>query len=102
MARSLKTQTKDFQAAMVGLLKLYQFRDRNETVAYGLSVSQAYALRALAESGALAMSGLAEELKLTVSSKTHATKHAMRRIELAKRRVSFSANSTNAWTKCGA
>ena len=49
MARSLSAQTRAFQSVMVGLLKLYQFRDRNETVAYGLSVSQAYALRSLSE-----------------------------------------------------
>ena len=70
MARSLELQTRAFQSVMVGLLKLYQFRDRNETVAYGLSVSQAYALRSLAEAGALAMSELARELNLTVSSGT--------------------------------
>jgi MarR family 2-MHQ and catechol resistance regulon transcriptional repressor len=70
VARSLDAQTRAFQSVMVGLLKLYQFRDRNETVAYGLSVSQAYALRALAESGPLAMNVLAKELDLTVSSTT--------------------------------
>ena len=66
----MDAQTRAFQKVMVGLLKLYQFRDRNETVAYGLSVSQAYALRALADSGQLAMNALAKELGLTVSSTT--------------------------------
>ena len=63
-------QVREFNRAMAGLVKRYQFRDRNETVAYGLSVSQAYALRALAERGPLAMGELAEELRLSVSAAT--------------------------------
>ena len=55
---------------MVKLLKQYQFRDRNETVAYGLSVSQAYALRSLAEHGPLTMGALAVGLYLSVSATT--------------------------------
>lgn len=70
MARGIEAQTRDFQHVMVRLLKKYQFRDRNETVAYGLSVSQAYALRSLYELGPLTMGALAEDLHLTVSSTT--------------------------------
>jgi DNA-binding MarR family transcriptional regulator len=70
MTRTLDDQTRDFQRVMVRLIKKYQFRDRNETVAYGLSVSQAYALRSLAERGPLSMSTLAEDLNLTVSATT--------------------------------
>ena len=72
MARGLAEQTREFQAVMVDLLKKYQFRDRNETVAYGLSVSQAYALRALAEDGSLAMGALARALGLSQSAATRA------------------------------
>ena len=72
MARGLAKQTRAFQAVMVDLLKKYQFRDRNETVAYGLSVSQAYALRALEEDGPLAMGGLASVLGLSQSATTRA------------------------------
>lgn len=63
-------EVREFNRAMAELVKRYQFRDRNETVAYGLSVSQAYALRALAERGSLAMGELAEELRLSVSAAT--------------------------------
>jgi DNA-binding MarR family transcriptional regulator len=89
MARSLDEQTRAFQSVMVGLLKLYQFRDRNETVAYGLSVSQAYALRALSERGPLSMGELAFELNLTLSSTTRVVDPLVER-KLVKRRQSAS------------
>lgn len=72
MSQRLADQTRAFQAVMVDLLKKYQFRDRNEIVAYGLSVSQAYALRALAQDGPLAMGGLARALGLSQSAATRA------------------------------
>jgi hypothetical protein len=51
MSRTLDRQVRDFREAIAELVKKYQFRDRNETVAYGVSVSQAYALRALYRAG---------------------------------------------------
>lgn len=68
--RASEGQVRGFNRAMAELVKRYQFRDRNETVAHGLSVSQAYALRALAERGPLAMGDLAGELRLSVSAAT--------------------------------
>ena len=70
MARTLTRQAVDLEPAMANLVKRYQFRDRNETVAYGLSVSQAYSLRALHQNGPLTMGELATELHLTVSTLT--------------------------------
>ena len=70
MARTLTQQAVDLEQSMADLVKRYQFRDRRETVAYGLSVSQAYTLRALHENGALTMGELAAELRLTVSTLT--------------------------------
>jgi DNA-binding MarR family transcriptional regulator len=64
------SEVREFNRAMAELVKRYQFRDRNETVAHGLSVSQAYALRALAERGPLPMGELADELRLSVSAAT--------------------------------
>ena len=84
MARRLSEQARDFQRVLSGLVKLYQFRDRNETVAYGISVSQAYALGALAEHGALTMSGLAAELHLSVSTMTRVVDQLVAR-SLARR-----------------
>ncbi|MEN8184987.1 MAG: MarR family transcriptional regulator [Myxococcota bacterium] len=70
MGRTLEQQIRDFRDAIAELVKKYQFRDRNETVAYGLSVSQAYALRALHRRGPLAMGELAQDLHLSVSTVT--------------------------------
>ncbi len=70
MARSIRDQAGDLQRVTAQLVKKFQFRDRNETVAFGLSVSQAYVLRALHESGPLTMSGLAAEMRLSISTMT--------------------------------
>ena len=70
MSRTLQRQVRDFREAIAELVKKYQFRDRNETVAYGISVSQAYALRALHRAGPLVMKDLAEDLYLSVSTLT--------------------------------
>ena len=79
MARTLNEQARDLEAVMAELVKKYQFRDRNETVAYGLSVSQAYALRALHERGPLAMGELASELRLSVSTLTRVVDQLVRK-----------------------
>jgi DNA-binding MarR family transcriptional regulator len=108
MSRSLEHQTRAFQSVMVGLIKLYQFRDRNEMVAYGLSVSQAYALRSLAERGPLAMSELAEDLNLTLSSTTRVVdplverklvKRAQSRSDRRVWRVSLTSKGEGRWSK---
>lgn len=72
MRRTLERQARDFREAIAELVKKYQFRDRNETVAYGISVSQTYALRALHRAGPLVMKALAENLHLSVSALTRA------------------------------
>ncbi len=66
----LHRQVRDFRDSIAELVKKYQFRDRNETVAYGISVSQAYALRCLSRDGPLVMKELARDLHLTVSTLT--------------------------------
>jgi len=108
MKRSLSAQTRAFQSTMVGLLKLYQFRDRNETVAYDLSVSQAYALRALAERGPLTMGALAQDLNLTVSTATRVVDPLVARSLLGRTQsaedrriwhVSLSAKGTRLWKR---
>jgi DNA-binding MarR family transcriptional regulator len=70
MARTLRDQAMDLQRAVSVLVRKFQFRDRNETVAYGLSVSQAYVLRTLRELGPLSMGGLAAEMRLSISTMT--------------------------------
>ena len=70
MDRELHGQVRNFRDAIAELVKKYQFRDRNETVAYGVSVSQAYALRCLHREGPLVMKELAQDLHLSVSTLT--------------------------------
>ena len=52
------------------LSRRYQFRDRNAICCHGLSVTQCYALDALAENGALSVTALARHLFLAVSTVT--------------------------------
>ena len=64
----LDDQARALREATVELVKKYQFRDRSETVAYSLSVSQAYALGSIARLGPLAMADLADDLHLSPST----------------------------------
>lgn len=98
----------ELQQAMAGLVKKFQFRDRNETVAYGLSVSQAYVLRALSELGPLTMGELAAEMRLSISTMTRVVaqldrKSLVRRTRDASDRrvcrVALSAKGQTQWQK---
>ena len=84
MARPLLAQAHDLQRTMARLVRKYQFRDRNETVCHGLSVAQAYALRALSEEGPLAMGELASELRVSLSTMTRVVDPLVRK-RLARR-----------------
>lgn len=55
---------------MTDLVRRYQFRDRNEICCFGISVSQCYALEALAQAGTLTMGALASRMQLSVSTMT--------------------------------
>ena len=79
MPRPLLSQARDLQREMAGLVRKYQFRDRNETVCHGLSVAQAYALRALHEEGPLAMGELASEQRVSVSTMTRVIDQLVRK-----------------------
>lgn len=52
------------------LVRRYQFRDRNEICCFGISVSQCYALEALAQEEELTMGALAARMQLSVSTMT--------------------------------
>lgn len=108
MARTIREQADDLQRATARLVKKFQFRDRNETVAYGLSVSQAYVLRALHECGPLTMGELADEMHLSVSTMTRVVaqlerKSLVRRSASAAdgrvRRVALSARGRTQWRR---
>jgi len=108
MARTIAAQARDFQGALSELVKKYQFRDRNETVAYGISVSQAYALGSLAGHGPLTMGGLAADLHLSVSTMSRVVDQLVTR-SLARRargegdrrvcRVELTARGRSLWRR---
>lgn len=63
-------QAQRLHRAVTGLVRRYQFRDRNEICCFGISVSQCYALEALAQAGTLTMGALASRMQLSVSTMT--------------------------------
>jgi DNA-binding MarR family transcriptional regulator len=63
-------QARRLHRAVSQLLRRYQFRDRNEICCFGISVSQCYALEALAQAGTLTMGALASRMQLSVSTMT--------------------------------
>ena len=57
-------------AAVSDLVRVYQFRDRDKICCYDISVTQCYALEALAEKGPMRSQALAELLLLDKSTTT--------------------------------
>lgn len=68
------------------LSRRYQFRDRSAICCHGLSVTQCYALDALAESGELPVSTLGARLFLAVSTATRILDQLERKALIARRR----------------
>lgn len=66
----LKQQVSDFHEQIVELVKKYQFRDRNEILPCGISVSQCYILETLHTHGSLTVGKLAEKMYLKISTIT--------------------------------
>lgn len=56
--------------ALSNLVKMYQFRSRDENLFYGVTVSQSYCLRALWKNGKMNMGALAQDLSLSISTLT--------------------------------
>jgi len=67
------------------LSRRYQFRDRNAICCHGLSVTQCYALDALADNGALTVTALARHLFLAISTVTRVLA-PLERKDLVRRR----------------
>ncbi len=72
-------QVLRFHNEIVELIKKYQFRDRNEIVCCGVSVSQCYALETLYREGSLTMNHLAKKLHLSVSTVTRVVEHLVKK-----------------------
>lgn len=70
MADIIDEQAAMLHRAVSDLIRRYQFRDRQEICCHGISVSQCYALSALAEKGQLTMGDLSAQMQLTVSTMT--------------------------------
>lgn len=63
-------QVEQFHGEIVELIKKYQFRDRNEMVCCGVSVSQCYVLETLHRNGPMPMQQLAKKMHLSISTIT--------------------------------
>ncbi|MFQ5753054.1 MAG: MarR family winged helix-turn-helix transcriptional regulator, partial [bacterium] len=70
MSKSFDKQVEKFHHEIVELIKKYQFRDRNQMVCCGISVSQCYVLETLHRFGALTMNNLAVKMHLSISTVT--------------------------------
>lgn len=87
MTSPLTEQARLLHEALVYLVKLYQFRDRNAICAYDISVSQCYALQSLSNHETLSVNALASDLGLTVSTTSRVIDQLVAK-ELAERRTS--------------
>jgi MarR family 2-MHQ and catechol resistance regulon transcriptional repressor len=65
---SLERHAAALYDALSELIRVYQFRDRDRICTHGISVTQCYALDALARSGPLTMNALAGRLYLDKST----------------------------------
>ena len=66
--RSLQADAEALRRALSELVRVIQFRDRDRACCYGVSVSQCYALKAVADAGALTINELAAHLYLDKST----------------------------------
>jgi DNA-binding MarR family transcriptional regulator len=65
---ALERDTRDLYEALTDLVRLYQFRDRNVICCHDVSVTQCYALTALAGGGSMTLGELAGHLMLDKST----------------------------------
>jgi MarR family transcriptional regulator, 2-MHQ and catechol-resistance regulon repressor len=64
---------------MSDLVRIYQFRDRDRICCYDISVTQCYALEALAEHGPLRLGALAERMYLDKSTTSRVVRTLVRK-----------------------
>jgi len=93
--KTTDNQILQFHQQIVGLIKKYQFRDRNQICCFGISVSQCYVLETLHTHGSLTMNELAKKMYLKISTMTRVVeqlvkkKYVRREEGLNDRRVRF-------------
>lgn len=64
----LAADTRSFYEALSELMRVYQFRDRDRICCYDISITQCYALEALARERAMTLNDLASHLYLDKST----------------------------------
>ena len=82
----LDQDARALYGALQGLIRVYQFRDRDRICCHDLSVTQCYALEALDRRGALTMNDLSAELYLDKSTSSRVI-NALERKEYVERRA---------------
>lgn len=83
---SLLADAQALHAALADLVRVYQFRDRDRICCYDISVTQCYALEALADKGPMRSQALAALLLLDKSTTTRVV-DALERKGYVERRV---------------
>ena len=83
----IERQAIELDLLLTDLIKRYQFRDRNTICCEDVSVSQCYALKELGQEGSLAMTRLAERMRLTISTLTRIVDQLERKGYAKRRRL---------------
>ncbi|AVP96249.1 MarR family transcriptional regulator [Ahniella affigens] len=71
-------------AALSNLVRVYQFRDRDQICCYDISVTQCYALETLVEQGPMRSKSLSDALKLDKSTTTRVVDALVRKDYVAR------------------
>lgn len=77
--KQFNDQVGRFHREIVELVKKYQFRDRNQIVCCGVSVSQCYVLETIQNSGPMTMNHLARRMQLSVSTVTRVVEQLVKK-----------------------
>jgi len=93
VARSLEADAEELRRALGELVRVIQFRDRDRACCYGVSVSQCYALKAVADGGPLTVNELAAHLYLDKSTASRVARGLVRHGLLQRRRDPSDARS---------
>lgn len=83
----IERQAIELDLLLTDLIKRYQFRDRNTICCEDVTVSQCYALKELGQEGSLAMTRLAERMRLTISTLTRIVDQLERKGYAKRRRL---------------
>ncbi|HEY7027663.1 MAG TPA: MarR family transcriptional regulator [Gemmatimonadales bacterium] len=77
--KSLQHAAAELYAAATAFIRIYQFRDRDQALRFGLTVVQAYTLDILLTAGGVGLTGLAQALRLDKSTTSRVVSGMTRR-----------------------